>query len=241
MSIKKFFPKLIIPAVIMMVVFMFGDMGSAISKISVFHAIFYPDDRFVQLIMPTVRRAVNAAIYGWAYVLCPPIASIPVISYYCDSRVSGFGDFMENRAGKMKYVALLFFSAFICAFLVTLLSCVFYVIICFIRFPINEIVPEGMTIQISGEKETVIEILWSAIVQFFAFSVYTGFFSICGMTVAFLYPKRYFILCIMFIVGYFINFVAYLNEWKAILLLAIIMIPSATFIIESSRGGLIKI
>lgn len=45
----------------------------------------------------------------------------------------------------------------------------------------------------------------------------------------------------MFIVGYFINFVAYLNEWKAILLLAIIMIPSATFIIESSRGGLIKI
>ncbi len=242
MAIKRNFPKLILPALIMIVVFMFGNMGGAVSeRISVFHAIFYLDDRFVRVLMPTVRNAINAAIYGWAYVLCPPIASIPVISYYCDSRTSGFCDFMETRAGRRKYVARLFFSVFISTVLVTLLSCVFYMIICFIRFPLNPTPPEGMMIQIIGPKESLSGLLWGAAVQFLEFAVYAGFLSICGVIVALLYPKRYFILSIMFIVGYFINFVALLNEWKAILLCVVIMIPSAAFIAESSRRGLIKI
>lgn len=225
----------------MIVVFMFGEMGAA-NRISVFYAIFHPNDRTVQLMMSTVDDAIGAAIYGWAYVLCPPIASLPVISYYCDSRTSGYCDFLETRDGRRKYVARLFFSIFISAFLVTMLSYVFYVIVCLIRFPLNPVAPDGFIIQFIGyEEQTVFDVIKDSFARFLLFAVYAGAVSALGMIIAFLYPKRYFVLSIMFIAGHIMNFVIYFHDWKAILLCVIIMIPSAALIIEGSRGGFIKI
>lgn len=164
----------------MIVVFMFGEMGAA-NRISVFYAIFHPNDRTVQLMMSTVDDAIGAAIYGWAYVLCPPIASLPVISYYCDSRTSGYCDFLETRDGRRKYVARLFFSIFISAFLVTMLSYVFYVIVCLIRFPLNPVAPDGFIIQFIGyEEQTVFDVIKDSFARFLLFAVYAGAVSALG-------------------------------------------------------------